>query len=85
MYLHSHADTAAKGGKNQIHLMNTILCRFESYNSLVKHKKRLHSTNKMKYKCTECNKVRTVSFQYNKQIQNTKCHCIYRITVTVKL
>jgi len=30
--------------------------RFESYNSLVKHKKRLHSTNKMKYKCIECNK-----------------------------
>ena len=31
--------------------------RFESYNSLVKHKRRIHSTNKTQYKCEQCFKV----------------------------
>ena len=34
--------------------------RFESYNSLVKHKKRLHTINKMKLNCSECNKVQMI-------------------------
>ena len=40
--------------------------RFESYNSLVKHKKRLHTINKLKLKCSECSKVmRGVSASVN--------------------
>lgn len=37
--------------------------RFESYNSLVKHKKRLHTINKMKLNCSECNKVQMIIAQ----------------------
>ncbi|XP_023338214.1 zinc finger protein OZF [Eurytemora carolleeae] len=31
--------------------------RFESYNSLIKHKKRLHAEQKPQFKCTECGKT----------------------------
>ena len=33
------------------------LFRFESYNSLIKHKKRLHAVIKAQYKCEECSKI----------------------------
>ena len=43
--------------------------RFESYNSLVKHKKRLHAENKIKHECLACNKVNecksSLSFGFN--------------------
>ena len=38
-------------------LMHSILFRFESYNSLIKHKKRLHAVIKTQYRCEECSKT----------------------------
>ena len=38
-------------------LNNAFCFRFESYNSLIKHKKRLHAATKAQHKCELCSKI----------------------------
>ena len=52
-----------------------IYFRFESYNSLIKHKKRLHSTNKLKFRCNDCSKVNKSHDQKQlNRLNETKSH-----------